>query len=811
MANIPLPGHQLMLPTLPQPITPLVGREREVGAIADLLRQTEVRLITLIGPGGIGKTRLALAVAERLQDEVRDGAVFVALQSINDPELVASVIAQSLGVEEPGSQAILDNLRAALQSRHLLLVLDNFEHLLPSAPLVTELLASCPELTVLVTSRAVLHLYGERVYIVPPLDLPDLDRLPPLDQLAVVEAIRLFVERAQAGNPAFELTADNAPIVAAICARVDSLPLAIELAAARVRHLSPAALLARLEHRLQLLTGGPRDLPERQKTIRDTIAWSYDLLAPDAQRLLRQFAVFVGGWTLEAAEAICDPKIGVLDGLSALVDHSLVRKSERPDGSTRYDMLETIRDYGLAQLGETGEAFETALRHVAYVLEQVECAGRELHGPGQEVWLARLDDDHANVCAALGFALEHGDGVTALRIAVAVAPFWHARSRTHEGLRWLERAASAGSEAPAAVRAKAYTEMGELARKQSAFAEAERAVVQAVDLYRAADDRAGLASAINSLAWTAMYHGEFERAAELYAQALDTARTTGDRLLLAEALASHGVGLSLNHDYESARTHCEESLTLYREAGDRGAISRVLTYLGYLALWQGDVDAAALLGQESLSAAHGVEDYWLSFAQELLGHVALERSAWDEAGFLFRTSLRYSETLRDFFSIARAFDALAAVAGGLGNATRGATLLGAAAMIRERFGCVLPPPGRPRYERTLADLHVVLRDAAFAAAWDGGKRMSLDEAIQYALTTEQVETIAQAVAPTAGLSKREFDVLRGIVEGKTNQEIAAALFISPRTVETHVANILGKLSLDSRAAVAVYAVRQGLV
>jgi non-specific serine/threonine protein kinase len=591
---------------------------------------------------------------------------------------------------------------------------------------------------------------------------------------------------------------------------LDGLPLALELAAARVRMLSPAALLALLEQRLRVLTAGPRDAPARQQTMRATIAWSYDLVTPDEQRLLRQLAVFAGGWTLEAAAAVCDPDIDTFEGLSILVDHSLVRRVEQPDGSARFGMLETIREYGLERLTEAGETSEIARRHAAHVLELAERAGRGIQGPEQQVWLARLDADHDNVRAALGHALESGDGVTALRIAVAVAGFWRARSHMREGRRWLERAAVAGGDAPATVRAEAYTHIGEIARQQGDFAEAEQALEQAVTLYRAVDDRAGLATAINTLAWTAMYHGEYERAADLYEQALGIARTTGDRLLLAAALAGHGVGLMLSLKYDAARVFYEESLALYRAVGDRRGISRVLSYLGLWALHHGDLDGAARLGEEGLATARGIDEFWFTFAQELLGFVALERSAWDEAGSLFRAGLRHSEMLGSSFGMAADLEALAGVAGGLGDATRGATLLGAAARERERSGCVLPPPHRPRYERTVAALRAVLSDDAFAAAWDAGRRMATDEAIQYGLAPEDSAATTPAGAPPAGLTPRELDVLRLVAAGRANKEIAASLSISQSTVASHMNSILAKLGVESRTAAATWAVRAGL-
>src|SRR5215469_4197256 len=445
---------------LPTSLTPLVGREQEIAAVCALLWRPEVRLVTLTGTGGVGKTRLALEVAAAMNAAFADGICFVTLAALTDPELVLPTIAQSLGVREQGSRPLLDSLKDHLREQQLLLVLDNFEQVARAAPVVADLLAATPRLHVLVTSRASLHLSGEHEFVVPPLALPDVQNLPPFERLTEYESTRLFTERARAVQSGFALTEENAAAVAAICQQVDGLPLTIELAAGRTKLFSPQALLPRLKSRLKLLVGGARDRPLRQQTLRGTIAWSYSLLEEDEKILFRRLAVFVGGCTLEAAEAVCnahaDLEIDVLDAVTGLVDKSLLGQETQADGEPRLLMLETIREYALERLEASGEAEAVRRQHATFFLQEVMEAEPKIRSAEEARWRKRLEVEQDNLRAALGFTLESQEAEMGLQLAGALLPFWRVSSQDREGRSWCELVlAQPGASARTAARAKA--------------------------------------------------------------------------------------------------------------------------------------------------------------------------------------------------------------------------------------------------------------------------------------------------------------------------------------------------------------------
>src|SRR6266566_5131809 len=527
------------LPNLPAQLSPLIGREHEIQALCTLLRRAEVRLVTLTGIGGVGKTRLGLEVATHLLGDFPDGVCFVPLAPISDPDLVIATIAQTLGIQEAGEQPLLDLLQAHLRDKRLLLLLDNFEQVLAAAPGLADLLSGCPQLKILVTSRAVLHLHGEHEFSVPPLALPDLIHLPEREALSQYAAVALFLQCAQAARPNFQLTPANTRVIAEICVRLDGLPLAIELAAARIKLLPPRALLTRLEYRLQVLTSGARDAPKRQQTLRNTLAWSYDLLDAREQWLFRRLSVFAGGYTLEAVEglstALGEKPADVLDGVASLMDKSLLRQVEQEGEEPRLLMLATIREYALEALTASGEMESTRQAHAAYYLALAEQAELELGGPQQGAWLDRLEREHDNLRAALSWSLEQaGDEEAgqrqeiALRFGGALWKFWWTHGHWSEGRTFLERAVALSEESLALFReledqrgiALSLSTLGNVAWVKGDTAGADSLLKEAVALFREVDDKEFAAYSLFSLALLASSQGEYARARALYEEGL---------------------------------------------------------------------------------------------------------------------------------------------------------------------------------------------------------------------------------------------------------------------------------------------------
>lgn len=725
---------------LPTPPTPFIGRTREVAEADALLREPGVRLVTLTGPGGTGKTRLALAVAAALADAFADRVAFISLAALTDPELVLPAVAAARGVTSSTGESLMESVCAALHDQRLLIVLDNFEQVVAAAPDVADLLAACPGVKALITSRAALRLRGEHEVAVPPLSLPNPRRLPDLAALGAYEAIRLFVARAKEIRPDFALTEENARAVAEICARLDGLPLAIELAAARTRLLPPAALLARLEQSLTVLTGGARDLPTRQRTLRDTIACSYDLLTPAEQRLARRLAVFAGGWTLEAAGAVCyaedERARDVLDDMESLVAQSLVRHGEGTDGEPRFGMLETIRAFAGEMLTARGEADTGARRHAMYYLALAEEAEPYLAGgPHQAEWLRRMDAEHDNLRAALAWCARH-DEWAGLRLAGALGWFWFVRGHLREGRHWLERELAADGGREPAQRAKALVHLGVLAIHDLDYPAARSALEESLALSRQIGDERGVAFALFRLGHAMQGEGDDNGARRLWEESLRISSGHGKEWGIVRfiALAYLGGLLLTTGDHARAVALFEESLALGRELEDAVAIASSLRSLADAAEFAGEYERAETLHAESLAhfRAVGHQD-GIGMQLTSLGWVALERDADERARALLAEALIHVRDRGGRRMIATCLVGMGTVAGKRGEAMRAAQLFGAAERRLEASGESLSAPRRAIYEECMAMVRARLGESAWEEARAAGRALSEEQAVADAL------------------------------------------------------------------------------
>ncbi len=719
--------YQLVITGLPFDFPPLKS-----------LNVSEHRLVTLTGPGGSGKTRLALQVATELIDQFQDGVFFVALAPITDPGLVASTIAQSIGISETAGRSIMDSLKDYLQGKSLLLVLDNFEQVISAAPLVAELLKSGSGLKILVTSREALRISGEREYFVPPLALPNLTQLPSVESLSQYTAVELFLQRAQLVKPDFHLTSDTAPAVAEICYRLDGLPLAIELAAARVKLLPPRAMLARLENRLEFLTGGARELPARQQTLRNAIAWSYDLLNEDEQRLFRQLSVFVGGCTLDAVEAVSSDHQAylLLDQFGSLLDKSLLREVEGISDEPRFVMLELLREFGLEQLEASGEQEITRHRHADFFLALAERAEAKLESVDQLEWINRMEQEHDNLRAALEWSkTADGAGDLCLRLAGTLGLFWEARGYFSEGRERLSAVLSTeAAQARTIGRAKLLARAAELAYRQSDYAATVELAEESLEIYREVDDKQGIASVLIKLGNAATEAGDYETASGFLEEALSIWQELSDKHGTARALISLGWAALRPGDYQLANTRLESALAISRELEDTRSIGFELSGLGEVALRQGDYERANQLLEESLELRRQLGNKWgVGVSLGTLGWVAMREGNWNRALARLGESLAVRQEIGDKGGSAWCIERLAEVAWAQGNPEKAVRLLSAAAALRISIGSVIDPVDQPEYQNRRTALRTELGQERFAAMWDEGRALTLEQAIAYAL------------------------------------------------------------------------------
>lgn len=855
---------------VPTILTSLIGREQDVAALCAFLQSSTSRLITLLGPGGIGKTRLSLQVAVEMRQHFVDGVCFVPLAAINDPELLMSAIAQELGIQDSRTLPIFEQVKNFLHRRHFLLLLDNFEQLVAAAPVLEDLLESCPHLTILVTSRIVLHARGEQEFPVAPLALPDLAQSVGLTALEHVASVRLFIQRARAIRPDFQLTAANARAIAEICVLLDGLPLAVELAAARIKLLPPQSLLARLSHRLDVLSNKMHPLAPHQQTLRSTLKWSYDLLDTAEQRLFRRLGIFVGGWTLEAVEAVCyndceREQISALNDIDSLLDKSLLLQIGRDEEEPRLQMLMTVREYALECLQESGEAEQIARAHALYYLALAEEAEHRQYGGEQAYWLDRLARDYENLRSALSWLNMQQEAELSLRLCGSLYWFWTVRAFYKEGYAWAEKALATREGVSAGVLAKALRNGGALAYNLCKNDLAEQYCQESLEIYRQLDDdrntamtlywlaliccwirhdyvrtrayanealalltplhdESAMADVYLVIAYIAFNRGNYAEARPFVERGLTCFSNASDLWGMAYALEYMGRVTIELEDYPLAAAKLEESLNIATQLDYMDGVAYALGLQGYVALRQGDVVTARRLIEESL-ARHQErgQQSGIAEAQLLLAKVYRAEQNYAAAHSLYKECFTLGKTLGEEDTWISAVEGWAAVALAQGQVARAVLLWSVAARQREEVDIAMSRLDRLDFEQGEIAARLQLGVPGFASLWKQGHLMTPEQAL---LVGEQ-DTLAKlevslmhpsssgksspSLTNPNNLTPREIEVLRLMAEGWTDAQIAEHLVISLRTVHKHATTIYSKIGVSSRSAATRYAIEHRLV